>query len=463
MKKTMRILAIVLSLVMMIGLMSACSGSKQSGTDTPSTSTVSPAPGTTQEVEEKQEDKKPVSIRFMWWGADDRHNRTLEVINLYQKSNPHVTIEAEYGGWDGYQDKLTTQLASGTAPDLMQVSWAWVADLQKKGGFFADLSKYPQFIDISMFSSSLIEGFCRIGDEIVAVPAGASAFAFLVNKDTLTKAGVPLGQKWTWDSYLEAAKKVHALGEDYYLSSDNGKETLYQKYLRPYIMGKTGKAWINDDYTLGFTREQLIEGLSYIKALNDAKAWPPATEVASSVTLAERPEWLEGKIASTLGEWVSSIVPDATAIGDAADVEICPVHEDGVDTAIASQPSQLFCVNAKSENIEETIKFLNYLFTDEEALTILADCRGVPSSTKGMEVAEAKGLVNPLVSKSLKLALENGSEIPYSPISDDSELAAAGEDVIEMLIFGKLTPEQAADEMISRFNVRLEEMKAENN
>jgi oligogalacturonide transport system substrate-binding protein len=459
MNKSMRILAIVLSLVMMIGLMSACSGSKQSGNDTPSTSTASPAPSTTQEAEEKQEDKKPVSIRFMWWGGDDRHNRTIEVINLYQKSNPHVTIEAEYGGWDGYQDKLTTQLASGTAPDLMQVSFAWVANLQKKGGFFADLSKYPQLIDLSMFPSNLIEGFSKVDDAIVAVPTGVSAYAFLVNKDTLAKAGVSLGQKWTWDGYLEAAKKVHALGEDYYLSVDNTPNVLFEKYLRPYVMGKTGNVWINDDYTMGFTREHLAEAFSYIKALNDAEAWPPVSEVVSSTTLDQRPEWLEGKIASTLGQWVSSITPSASAIGDAADVEICPVRADAVDTAIASQPSQQFCVNAKSENIEETIKFLNYLFTDEEALTILADCRGVPSSTKGREVAETKNLVNPLVAKCLDLALENSTKIPYSHISDDSELFTAGQDVIEMLLFGKLTPEQAADELISRYNVRLAEMK----
>jgi oligogalacturonide transport system substrate-binding protein len=120
----------------------------------------------------------------------------------------------------------------------------------------------------------------------------------------------------------------------------------------------------------------------------------------------------------------------------------------------------LLCANAKSESLEDTIKFLNYLFTYEEALATLADCRGVPSSTKGREVAEAKKLVNPLVTKCLKLALDNGSSVPFSAISDDSELATAGQDVIEMMLFGKLTPDTAADEMISRFNVRLAEMKA---
>lgn len=455
MKKAMRILGIMLSIAMVFSLISACSGNNKSSNNATTTSSSSESTAPVQET------KKPVTLRFMWWGGDERHNKTIEVIELYQKANPHVTIEAEYGGWDGYQDKLTTQLAGGTAPDLMQVSFAWVADLQKKGGFFADLSKYPQLIDLSMFSDSLIDGFCRVDNQVVAVPSGASAFAFIVNKETLTKAGVPLGQKWTWDGLLDAAKKVRALGDGYYLSSDNGKESVFQKYVRPYIKGLTGEVLISDDFEMNFTRDHLVQAFNYIKALNDAEAWPPVTEVASSTTLAERPEWLDGRLASTLAEWVSSLGPDTSAIGDAADVEIPPVHPDGKDTAIDSQPSQVFCVNAKSEDLEETVKFLNYLFTDEEALTILADCRGVPSSKKGLEVAEAKGLVNPLVAKSLRLALDNGSKLPYSYISDDSELYAAGEDVVEMLLFGKLTPEAAADEMISRYNVRLAEMKAE--
>ena len=62
-----------------------------------------------------------VTLRFSWWGSDVRHKATLEAIDLYMKQNPNVKIEAEYGGVDGYQDKLSTQLGGGTAPDLIQV------------------------------------------------------------------------------------------------------------------------------------------------------------------------------------------------------------------------------------------------------------------------------------------------------------------------------------------------------
>lgn len=456
MKQSMRILGIVMSIVLLVSVV-ACSNSNTAKDTSGSTAALnsSPAASTAPATAEI----KPVTLRFMWWGSDTRHNNTLATIDLYKKVVPNVTIEGEYGGWDGYQDKLTTQLAGGTAPDIMQVSYSWISDLQKKGGFFADLSKYPQLIDLGMFSDKLINAFCKVDNATVAVPAGVSAYAFLVNKDLLTKAGVTLDQKWTWDSFLDAAKKVHALGKDYYFSYDGFKETLYEKVLRPFVMARTGNVWINNDYTMGFTRENVIEAFNYIKTLNDNNAWPPVTEVASAATIVEDPRWINGKIASTL-EWVSSFYPAAQAIGAAADVQIHPTLADGKDSAIASQPSQVFSVNAKSENIEEAIKFVNYMFTDDAAINTLKDCRGIPPSKKGLEVAEANKLIDPMVMKALKLAVDNGSSIPFSAISDDTELATSGQDVIEKLLFKKLTPEAAADELISAYTVRLGEMKA---
>lgn len=457
MKNSMRVLGMVLCIAMLAAIMTACGNGSTSGGDTTNSVSVSSSSPTTAA---STVDNKPVSLRFSWWGDDNRHKSTLAMIDLYQKAHSNVTIEPEYGGWDGYQEKLTTQLAGGTAPDLMQVSYSWISDLQKKGGFFSDLSKYPQLIDLGIFPGNLLNAFCNVDNAMVAVPTGASAYAFVVNKDTLAKAGVQADQKWTWDSLLDAARKVHALGNDYYLTYDGTKETLYVKYLIPYVQATTGTNLINDDYTIAFSKENLVSALNYIKALNDNFAWAPVTQISSSTSIAEDPGWINGKVASTLGLWVSSLVPAVQAIGDAADVEIFPTLPGGKDTAIFTQPSMLLSVNAKSENIEATVSFLNSMFSDEESIKALKDCRGIPCSTKGLEIAETEKFVDPLVTKCLKLATDNSTNIPYKAINDDDELATAAEDVLEALTFGKLTPDAAADEIISRFNTRLADMKA---
>jgi ABC-type sugar transport system, periplasmic component len=444
---------------MLVLMFTACGGNKSAGETTAGASVSdSTAEATTAST---TADNKPVTLRFLWWGSDTRHNNTLAMIDLYQKANPNVTIEPEYGGWDGYQDKLTTQLAGGTAPDLMQLSTTWATDLQKKGGFFADLSKYKQLFDLSMFSSNLIDAYCKMGDAVIAAPAGVSGYAFLVNKDLLGKVGIQPDQKWTWDSYLDAAKKVHSYNKECYLTSSGDKVTIYEKYVMPYIQGLIKNNLVAEDYTLRFSRDNLLAALNFIKTLNDNNAWPPVTEVANNMTLDQDPRWINQKVAVNL-DWISGMLPAAQVIKTAADVEIYPTISGDKDTAIFSQPSpsMLLAVNATSGHIEAAVKFLNYMFTDEEALKTLKDCRGTPSSAKGLEVADKEKFVDPLVLKALKLAVDNSTTIPYSAINDDTELKAAAEDVIEMITFNKITPEAAADEIISRMNTRLTEMKA---
>ena len=64
---------------------------------------------------------EPVTLRFLWWGSDARHEATLRVIDDYMALHPNVKIEAMYGTDDGYYEKLTTMLASGTEPDIIQM------------------------------------------------------------------------------------------------------------------------------------------------------------------------------------------------------------------------------------------------------------------------------------------------------------------------------------------------------
>src|SRR5699024_7487531 len=61
-----------------------------------------------------------ITLRMAWWGAQDRSDYTLEVIELFEEENPNVTIEAEYAGWDDYWQKLAPQAAANELPDIVQ-------------------------------------------------------------------------------------------------------------------------------------------------------------------------------------------------------------------------------------------------------------------------------------------------------------------------------------------------------
>lgn len=84
------------------------------------------------------ENAEPVTLRFAWWGSDPRHEATLKAIELYNTLYPNVTIDCEYQGYDGYQQKLMTQIAGGTEPDLMQLDYIWYPALSAQGDIFVD-------------------------------------------------------------------------------------------------------------------------------------------------------------------------------------------------------------------------------------------------------------------------------------------------------------------------------------
>lgn len=106
-----------------------------------------------------KDDSEPVTLRFMWWGDDVRHQATLDVIEQYEKDHPNVTIEAEYGGYDGYFEKLTTQLSGGTAADIIQYNANTVSDLMAIGDVFVNLEDYKDVLDTSDFDQGFIENF----------------------------------------------------------------------------------------------------------------------------------------------------------------------------------------------------------------------------------------------------------------------------------------------------------------
>src|ERR1700722_13164185 len=65
--------------------------------------------------------QEKVNMRLSWWGSDDRHQKTLKLIKLWESRNPGATMAPQYGGLIGYQDKLSTEFAGHNAPDIMQI------------------------------------------------------------------------------------------------------------------------------------------------------------------------------------------------------------------------------------------------------------------------------------------------------------------------------------------------------
>ena len=130
-------------------------------------------------------------LRFSWWGGDTRHKPTLDAIKLFEAANPGIKIKAEYMGWGGFTERLTTQISGGNEPDIMQINWAWISTMySKKGDGFYDLYKAKDVLKLDEWGSNINYGV-RNG-KLNAIPISFTARFYLWQKNTLEKAGIAM-------------------------------------------------------------------------------------------------------------------------------------------------------------------------------------------------------------------------------------------------------------------------------
>lgn len=216
--KRKRLFASVLATSMLMGLW-GCGGSGKQETTPAETAAGTKAAETQAQTTAQKEDGEQVTLRMSWWGDDSRHAATIAAVELYESTHPGVKIELEYSSWDGYMDKVMTQLAGGTQPDIMQIQATAAMELTDSfPNTFVALDS-QDILDMSAFNQVMEDSFCRsAGGQIVAVPTGINSYNILVNKTVTNAAGVELPKNMTWDEFFEYGKKIHEANPD---SEDN--------------------------------------------------------------------------------------------------------------------------------------------------------------------------------------------------------------------------------------------------
>lgn len=139
----------------------------------------------------------------------------------FMAAHPDDKVNIEVIQWDNLQQRLTTDIAGGTAPDIAMIGTRWLVDYVKN-----DIAEPIDAYMTPDFKATFIDAFMTpstFDGKIYGLPVAASARAMYYNKDLLAKAGVA-NPPATWDEVVDAAKKVKALGGDAYGFALQGKE-----------------------------------------------------------------------------------------------------------------------------------------------------------------------------------------------------------------------------------------------
>lgn len=441
MRRGTTLLAALLSGAMLMGIAAGCGGNTQT-TTTGASGTA--APTTAAPAAEKK-------IRVAWWGNQVRNDGTVAVLNLYSEKNPGITFETEFTDWTGYWDKMATQAAAGSLPDIIQQDYKYYVQYQSKDQL-ASMNPFVEsgVLNIADASENIIESG-KIDGELYALCIGINAPAMIYDKEAAAEAGVEIVHDMTEAEFLDAAQKIYdKSGKKYDWSYFDG-ENLYEYFVRGkgIVLFQSGKLGIEDSSILVPYFQRYIDGIA-------SGAHMTAAEASEAVGVGIEQDPLSvGKSWMSLA-YSNQLVAFNNAAGKELGMVTWPVGNDDTAKAMYLKPSQFFSITATSQNQEDAAKVLDFFTNSIEANEILLAERGVPISSKVAEAIKPKmNAANQNVFNYISEVEQYCSTInPPSP-EGMGEVLTLCNTVVEQVCYGELTAQEAADKFFTEANAIL--------
>ena len=183
------------------------------------------------------------NLALAWWGNPTRNKNTDAMIAAYQQANPNVKISGQPGEFSSYWDKLATQTAGGTAPDIIQMDMNYISEYGSRNALL-DLKD----VDVSKFVEGTVDSG-KINDTLVGVNAGINSALFFANPKIFEKAKMELpdDKTWTWDQLIEVgAEAASKAGVPFGVAVAHRFRRIVRHLRAPARQGTlhSGRAWV---------------------------------------------------------------------------------------------------------------------------------------------------------------------------------------------------------------------------
>lgn len=387
-----------------------------------------------------------VELRFAWWGSQDRHDRTIKAIQLFEQKNPGIKMSYEFAGFQDHLTKMTTQATGGNLPDLMQQDYAWIS--QWVGNkLLAPMDEYvaDKTINLSTIPNTVIDGG-KIDGKLYALNLGSNSQTMVLDLAAFSKAGVQMpAMNWTWPDFekivMELHQKLGIWGAGPTLSDQQLWKSLYLG------LGKWG--FSQDGKALGYDDDQpLIDYFKMLLRLQEAGAIPHIQdEIAQwrTASIESRPI-VAGKAAIDY-MWSNQIVAVWTAAGADRKLKLHPLpRPQGGKSENYFKPSQFISITTQSKRPKEAAKFVDFITNDIDANKILLGERGVPIAPAVLEAI--KPLSTPAQVEVIDYMTRIEKDVAPLPPPDPAAQSRLVDNIylpqlVDPVLLGRAKPEEA--------------------
>ncbi|MBC9713530.1 extracellular solute-binding protein [Streptomyces sp. TRM66268-LWL] len=377
-----------------------------------------------------------VTLRYSWWGADDRAKRINETIKLFEKKFPKIKIKTDFQPYPDFWKKFNTQASGGNPPDVFQNAIGFLRKYDAKNVL---LDLHPQakagHLRLEGFRAGL-EKFGEVDGKLLGVPVGSNSMALVIDKNVYTKAGVKPEQGWTWDEFDAALKSISDKTDRAGDSGMYGVMYLYDLYLR-----QNGKAFFTEK-SLGFTEADLKQWWEKGKKDTESGLVAPTKKVVQ----AKPKSAVTAELAAGEFTW-DNFTNRYTAEGK-SEYGLAPIPTtDGKKTG-QYLGSLMLSGSKRTKHPKEVAQFIDFMVHDPEVAKIMGYDRGVPSTTSQYEAFKPTDPVAKEIAAYEESLVAAGVLEPITP-------HPAGADVCEMA-FMRLAEEvglgtRSVDEAVKQF------------
>ena len=391
---------------------------------------------------------EPVELRMGWWGNDDRAERTLAVIELFEAQYPDITVIGEPNGGAGdHFQILDTQLAADSASDIIQFGGNWPDYTQYLEPLNDYLGEYLLIDTAETFDQAALTPATDAEGDLYAISLGTNTLVLAYNKTMIEAAGVDLPENnLTWEEFIDYGRELkEALPEGVSPFVDNSTNTA--NYMSFFFTQLGTPIWTLDD---GGTSYATVESAqAWLQMWADMREEGLIPDADTTYTYTE-----DGPDSSALvaGDaaiglvWSNQVAAYQAAMTDELGMMTLPKGE---EPAYAIQMSQYLGMNNASANKEAAALFINFFVTSPEAGAILETNRGVPSSPVVRESISEQATAIDAGVYAIYAAVADRT-VPQGPnLPNDQEFVNELELIGQQIAYGQIPVEQAAEDLIA--------------
>lgn len=369
---------------------------------------------------------------------------------MYTAKYPNVTFESTPAGWDGYNDKLAAQAAGNSLPDIVQMDYSFIANYTKNNTL-ADLSSFvsDKTLDLSDVDQTLADTG-KINGKLTGAVLSSTLYTLAINPDVFKKAGLSTPtDKWTWSEFEKDMMTIKEKTGNFGMACNMQGDTA----LLSYWIRQAGKTlYAADGSKLGYDDDKIfVDYLNMISRLTKAKALTSPDEWAQIATKGKEAQPVVTGTAGATFEWANfPVIVEKTNPNIQT---IVPPYADNGTKALWSKPGMFFSVAQSSKNQKEAAKFISWFINDIDANKVINTERGVPVAAKVREALKPN-----LTDKQKAMFDYQDLAIKHAAKTDPAEPAGAAEvtkvmsDEMNLVIYDKATPEQAAADFRKKAN-----------